>query len=116
MFNDSIFFGPQVDAFFVREDITRGSYEAERFFNVARWIMDAADPQSVAHLLQGRQGMIQMALLDIIITNPYTQKLQEISGLPLIEYFSEHAFLVIPLEQIAGATDMRNFIAGELNP
>ena len=57
-----------------------------------------------------------MALLDIIITNPYTQKLQAISGLPLIEYVAEHAFLVIPLEQIAGATDMRDFIAGELNP
>jgi hypothetical protein len=116
MFNDSVFFGPQVNAFFVREDITRGSYEAERFFNVARWIMDAADPQSVAHLLQGRKGMIQMALLDIIITNPYTQKLQALSGLPLLEYVAEHAFLVIPLEQIAGAIDMRDFMAGELNP
>ena len=116
MFNDSTFFGPQVDAFFVREDITRGSYEAERFFNVARWIMDAADPQSVAHLLQGRQALIQMALLDIIIPNLYTQKLQEISGLPLLEYVAEHAFLVIPLEQIAGASDMRDFISGDLNP
>jgi hypothetical protein len=116
MFNDSVFFGPQVDAFFVREDITRGSYEAERFFNVARWIMDAADPHSVAHMLQGRNGFIQMALLDIIITNPYTEKLQAISGLPMKDYPAEHAFLVIPLEQIAGATDMRNFIAGEFNP
>lgn len=116
MFNDSTFFGPQVDAFFVREDITRGSYEAERFFNVARWIMDSADPQSVAHLLKDRLALIQMALLDIIIPNLYTQKLQAISGLPMLEYVAEHAFLVIPLEQIAGATDMRDFIAGELNP
>jgi len=116
MFNDSTFFGPQVDGFFVREDITRGSYEAERFFNVARWIMDAADPQSVARLLQGRKGLIQMALLDIIIPNLYTEKLQALSGLPMLEYLSEHAFLVIPLEQIAGAADMRDFISGELNP
>jgi len=116
MFNDSTFFGPQVDAFFVREDITRGSYEAERFFNVARWIMDAADPQSVARQLQGRTALIQMATLDIIIPNLYTEKLQALSGLPMLEYVAEHAFLVIPLEQIAGAADMRDFIAGELNP
>jgi len=116
MFNDSTFFGPQVDAFFVREDITRGSYEAERFFNVARWIMDSADPQSVARQLQGRTALIQMATLDIIIPNLYTQKLQALSGLPMLEYVAEHAFLVIPLEQIAGAADMRDFIAGELNP
>ena len=44
MFADSTWFGPQVRGFFTRAGIAADSYEAERFLDVARWIVDAVDP------------------------------------------------------------------------
>jgi pimeloyl-ACP methyl ester carboxylesterase len=96
MFDTSIYFGPQVDAFFQREDVNRTSYEAELFLNVARWIMDAIDPASVAHLMQG------------------SKKLRDISGAPMREYISEHAFLTIPGDPayLPGVIDAADCIDG----
>lgn len=120
MFDTSTYFAPQVAAFFQREAVNRTSYEAELFFDVARWIMDSVDPHSVAHLVQdsGQAVLIQLAQLDFIIPNWSTYKLQSISGVPLIEYLAEHAFLTIPGEPayFAGAADAADFINGDLLP
>jgi len=116
MFLDSPFFGPQVDAFFTREDVEKGSFEAERFLDVARWIVDSVDPQSVASTLnRGREVMLQMATLDFIIPNDYTETLQNISGAPREDYLGEHGFLAIPIEPayLPGVRDLARFIAGE---
>ena len=116
MFLDSPFFGPQVEAFFTREDVETGSFEAERFLDVARWIVDSVDPQSVASTLnRGREVMLQMATLDFIIPNDYTETLQNISGAPREDYLGEHGFLAIPIEPayLPGVRDLARFIAGE---
>ncbi len=120
LFTDSTFFGPHVEAFFTREGVEVGSFQAERFMTVAHWFMDSADPQNVAqHLLDnGRKVLIQMATLDFIIPNAYTLQLEDISGAPRIDYVGEHAFLAIPLEPAygPGSADLAAFIDGELEP
>ncbi len=119
MFDDSVYFGMQIDAFFTREDILRSSYEAELFLDIARWIVDAVDPASFAHLKRedGRKFLIQMATLDIIIPNWTTIKLGELSGVPRRDYLTEHAFLCIPLDPfyLPGVIDATDFIAGEFD-
>jgi len=114
LFDQSGYFGAHVQAFFDREQVARDSYEGYRFMNVARWFMDAADPQGVAdHLLDGgRKVLIQMALMDFIIPNEFTLKLEELSGAPRKDYLAEHAFLAIPVEPeyLRGVNDMASFI------
>jgi pimeloyl-ACP methyl ester carboxylesterase len=114
LFDNSGYFGTHVQAFFDREQVARDSYEGYRFMNVARWFMDAADPQGVAdRLLEGnRDVLLQMATLDFIIPNEYTLKLEELSGAPRKDYVAEHAFLAIPIEPeyLRGVNDMASFI------
>lgn len=98
MFDQSPFFGGQIDAFFRREGIELGTWEEARFLNLGRLIMDAVDPQSVAHLLRGRNVLVQMATLDFIIPNPFTEALVRLSGAPKHDYIAEHGFIVIPVE------------------
>lgn len=119
LFDESAYFGSHVNAFFRREGVERSSFEGYRFMNVARWFMDAADPQGVAHrLTEGRDVLIQMATLDFIIPNDYTRKLVELSGAPQRDYVAEHAFIVIPLEPeyLRGTRDLAAFLAEELQP
>jgi len=120
MLRGSAWFGPHVDAYFTREDLDPASYEASRFFNVARWIVDRVDPQSVARLYRGgtAQGLIQMALADFIIPNSATRTLESLSGLPRRDYIGEHAFLVIPVEPayLRGTLEMANFLSSDFTP
>jgi pimeloyl-ACP methyl ester carboxylesterase len=119
LFDQSAYFGMHVEAFFNREKVARDSFEGFRFMNVARWFMDAADPQGVAHrLTDNRDVLIQMALLDFIIPNDFTRKLEELSGAPRRDYVAEHAFVVIPIEPeyLRGTRELASFLAGELNP
>jgi dienelactone hydrolase len=118
MFGDSTWFGPQVDGFFTREGIELGSYEAERFLDVARWFVDAVDPQNLGPRTGARDLFLQMATLDFIIPNTYTEKLEEVTGAPRRDYLAEHAFLVIPIEPeyVRGTTDLAKFLAGEIDP
>lgn len=120
MFTDSTVFGSHVLAFFTKEGIAQGTEDAERFFNVARWFMDAADPQVVARSLLdgGRAVMIQMATLDVVIPNKYTQILQSLSGAPRRDYTAEHAFITIPVEPEypRGAAELAGFLAETFSP
>jgi hypothetical protein len=118
MFGDSTWFGPQVDGFFTREGIAPGSYEAERFLNVARWFVDAVDPQNLGPLTGARDLFLQMATLDFIIPNAFTTKLEEVTGAPRRDYIAEHGFLVIPIEPeyLRGTSDLAKFLAGEIDP
>lgn len=125
MFVDSPFFGGQITAFFRREGVDPDSYDGHRFINVAHWIMDAVDPQSfAARLVRNPDGrgprrvLLQMATLDVIIPNPYTKVLENLSGAPRRDYIAEHGFLVIPIEPEywRGTSDLASFLAGELNP
>jgi pimeloyl-ACP methyl ester carboxylesterase len=118
MFSESPFFSLQIEAFFDREGVEPSSFDGHRFLNVARWFMDAADPQGVAHHLRGRDVLLQMATLDFIIPNDYTRKLETIAEAPRIDYVAEHGFLVIPIEPayFPGTRDLAEFIAGELTP
>jgi dienelactone hydrolase len=118
MFYESTYFAPHIQAAFTRLGVVDGTWEAERFLNIARLFMDAVDPQSVAGGLRGRDAMIQMATLDFIIPNAYTEKLSALSGLPLREYIAEHAFVVIPIEPeyLRGSGEMADFLAGRFTP
>ena len=120
MLRESAWFGPHVDAYFRRESLDPSSYEAARFFNVARWIVDRVDPQSVARSYRSMSssGLIQMALADFIIPNQATRTLETLSGLPRRDYLGEHAFLVIPVEPayLRGTIEMANFLSGDLSP
>jgi dienelactone hydrolase len=118
MFDTSGWFASHVDAFFTREGIEDGSFEAERFLDVGRWFMDAVDPQSVGARTGDRELLIQMALLDFIIPNWSTKTLDDLTGAPRRDYLAEHAFLVIPIEPeyLRGANDLAAWLAGELQP
>lgn len=118
MFDDSTFFSAQMDAFFTRQHITRESYEGRRFITVAKWFMDAVDPQHLGPQAGARALMIQMATLDFIIPNDNTKILQQVTGAPRRDYVGEHAFITIPVEPayFGGVRDLANFLSGELTP
>lgn len=118
MFDDSTFFSAQMDAFFTRQHIQRDSYEGRRFITVAKWFMDAVDPQHLGPITGARALLIQMATLDFIIPNDNTKVLQEVTGAPRRDYVGEHAFITIPVEPayFPGVRDLANFLSGELVP
>jgi hypothetical protein len=124
LFDESPFFSGKVEAFFRREGVDPESFDGHRFMNVARWIMDAADPATFASKLVRRPDgppravLLQMALADIIIPNDYTRKLEVLSGAPRIDYLAEHAFLALPIEPeyLRGSNDLAKFLAGEIEP
>jgi dienelactone hydrolase len=117
MFDDSIFFGPQMDALFTREKVARDSFRGERMTNVARWFMDMVDPQSFGRY-QKTATLIQMATLDGIIPNSSTKILEEVTGAKRRDYIAEHGFLAIPieLEYGRGTQDLAKWLAGEVLP
>jgi hypothetical protein len=120
MFSNSPVFAGHVDLFLQQEQIEPGSGEEERFMNVARWFIDAVDPQNQAPFLLdgGRTGLIQMATLDFVIPNEYTLILEELSGLPRRDYVAEHAFIVVPVEPeyLRGQNDLADFLEGSFVP
>lgn len=120
MFDNSTFFGPQIDGYFVRNEIERSGYEGRRFLNIARWLIDPVDPQSVAERYQERPGQafIQMAKGDFIVPNSSTDILENLSKLPRYEYLGTHAFLTIPVDPayLPGLHDMADFVTGKLEP
>jgi dienelactone hydrolase len=119
MFTDSPTFGGHVTDFLKSEMIAPGSADQERFMDVARWFMDATDPMNVAPLMQqGRSVMIQMATLDNIIPNKYTQELAALTGVPKRDYVAEHAFIVVPIEPEygRGLSELSGFLAGSFAP
>ncbi|HUS30830.1 MAG TPA: hypothetical protein VMZ53_20105, partial [Kofleriaceae bacterium] len=118
MFDESTFFSAQLDAFFTRQKVQRESFEGRRFMTVAKWFMDAVDPEHVGPVTGNRALMIQMATLDFIIPNDNTKTLQSVTKAPRRDYVAEHGFLVIPLEPEywRGTRDLANFLSGELVP
>ncbi len=118
MFADSTWFGPQVTGFFTRQGIARDSFEAERFLDVARWIVDAVDPQNLGAATGDRALMLQMGTLDFIIPNAYTRTLERVTGAPRRDYVAEHAFLVIPIEPEfgRGGRELAGFLDGSFTP
>ncbi len=93
-----------MDAFFTRQKITRESYEGRRFITVARWFMDAVDPQHLGPITGARALMIQMATLDFIIPNASTKLLEQVTGAPRRDYIGEHGFI----EQLERARETCN--------
>jgi pimeloyl-ACP methyl ester carboxylesterase len=119
MFDQSTFFHPQINGYFVKNDIERAGYEGRRFLNIARWLIDPVDPHSIAHRYRERpdMGFIQQAMNDFIVPNSSTDVLTEISGLPRYEYIGTHAFLAIPEPAaIRGLLEMGDFLTGKLEP
>lgn len=119
LFRESRVFSPHFEALMAREQVQAGTPEHTRLLNVARWIMDPIDPQSFAPYLlrksfdtglplRERTALIQMATLDFIITNPYTERLEALSGIRRVNYIAEHAFIVVPVEPafLRGTRDM----------
>lgn len=105
LFRESTYFQPQIAQLFVDLDIPAGSYEQERLFQVATWLVDTVDPHGVAHHFAASSfpGMIQMDKVDantgdIIIPNFTTENLSRISQLETEIYPSAlHADLIVPL-------------------
>lgn len=105
LFQDSQFFGPQMDAYLADLGVAEGSWEHRRLLNVARLLIDAVDPHTVAHAYRddGRPVLIQYdkvndTLGDIVIPNHTTETLIRVSGLEAVTYPSViHGDLVVPL-------------------
>ncbi|MDB4961056.1 MAG: Lipase-like protein, partial [Myxococcales bacterium] len=118
MFEESTFFSPQMNAFFTRHKIMRESFEGKRFLAVARWFMDAVDPQHLGPITGDRALMLQMATLDVIIPNDSTKLLEQVTGAPRRDYLGEHGFITIPLEPayFRGVRELASFLSGELVP
>jgi dienelactone hydrolase len=118
MFDDSQFFSAQLDAFYTRQKVQRDSFEGRRFMNVAKWFMDAVDPQHLGPTIANRALLLQMATLDMIIPNDNTKVLEQVTKAPRRDYVGEHAFITIPLEPayFPGTRDLANFLSGELQP
>ena len=118
MFDDSQFFSAQLDAFFQRQHITRDSYDGRRFIEVAKWFLDAVDPQHLGAVTGNRALMIQMATLDFIIPNANTKLLEQVTRAPRRDYIGEHAFITTPIEPayLRGTRDLASFLSGELTP
>ena len=118
LFDNSTFFKAQLDAFFTRQHIARESFDGRRFLTVAKWFMDAVDPQHLGPITGNRALLIQMATLDFIIPNDNTKVLQAVTGAPRRDYIGEHAFITLPIEPayFPGTLDLANFLSGELQP
>jgi hypothetical protein len=126
MFQESVYFGPQVDDYFFRNDVPLTSFEHERNINVVRWLIDSVDPHTVAHLYRtgNRAMLIQMdsgelpgiSQGDFVIPNRTTRILKRVSGMPMREYPSAmHGDLVIPLLGDQMLTDLAAYMAGEIS-
>jgi hypothetical protein len=115
MFDDSTFFKGQMNAFFQRQNVDRASFEGRRFLTVAKWFMDAVDPQHLGDITGNRSLLIQMATLDFIIPNDNTKILESVTHAPRRDYIAEHGFLTIPVEPeyFRGVRDLAKFLAGE---
>jgi hypothetical protein len=115
MFDDSTFFKGQMNAFFQRQNVDRASFEGRRFLTVAKWFMDAVDPQHLGDITGDRSLLIQMATLDFIIPNDNTKVLESVTHAPRRDYVAEHAFLTMPIEPeyFRGVRELAKFLNGE---
>lgn len=115
LFDKSTFFSAQMNAFFTRLGVDRASPDGLRLFNVAKWFLDAVDPQHLGPAIAHRSLLIQMATLDGIIPNANTKILQDVTGAPRRDYVAEHGFLVIPVEPEywRGTADLAKWLNGE---
>lgn len=114
MFGDSPWFSSHLDGLFTREGVDKSSYEGQRLLSVASWIMDAVDPQHLGRETGSRPLLIQMAMMDFIIPNDSTRKLQDVTGAVRRDYLAEHAFVTIPIEPeyLRGVNDLASFLDG----
>lgn len=115
MFDESTFFSSHLDGLFTREGVDKDAFEGRRLLEVARWIMDAVDPQHLGKEAGARELLIQMATLDFIIPNDSTRELQAVTGAPRRDYVAEHGFITIPFEPeyYRGVADMAKWLNGE---
>ena len=65
-----------------------------------------------------RDVMVQMATLDFIIPNEFTEKLVEIAKVPQVNYIAEHGFIVLPFEPayLLGVQHLSRFLSGDYQP
>lgn len=115
LFLESESFRPQMKAFLEREKLVEGSYEKARMMNIASWLIDSVDPQSLALPVGKRRVQLQMAGKDTVISNRSTERLQRASKLPMRTYPSSgHGDLVIPGIGDAMLDDLVEFLAAGL--
>lgn len=115
MFDESTYFSSHLDGLFTREGIDKASFEGRRLLEVARWIMDAVDPQHLGAETGARALLIQMATLDFIIPNDSTKELETVTKAVRRDYVAEHGFITIPLEPeyYRGVADLAKWLNGE---
>ncbi|MEO0601040.1 MAG: hypothetical protein AAF211_06365 [Myxococcota bacterium] len=120
VFEQSTFFGPQLDAYLDRIDVRPGTWEHEELIHVAHWLVDSVDPLVVAPRYAERPGvgLIQIDRLDdqlgdFVIPNATSDVLQAVTGLPMSEYPSVlHGDLAIPVVGDAMLSEAADFLAG----
>ncbi|MEQ1501382.1 MAG: hypothetical protein ABMB14_04085 [Myxococcota bacterium] len=128
VFVNSTQFSPQLEVFFDELGVADGSYERHELLNAARWLSDAADPIAVGHVWKDERrrlsGLIQIDRVDhdgtatsgdLVIPNFTTDRLADVTGLPVKEYGSIlHVDLLMPTDiGDAMLIDMAAFLAGE---
>jgi hypothetical protein len=118
LFQESTYFGPQIDAFMVEHELQDESWEQERLLNIAKWLVDSVDPQGISHLYaeDDRPMLIQIDRIndetgDLIIPNFTTEAFQRRSQIPMEEYASVlHADLIVPGVGDFMLEDMADFL------
>jgi hypothetical protein len=115
LFDKSTFFSSHLAGLFTREGVPKDSFEGRRLLEVAKWIMDAVDPQHLGPETGARALLIQMATLDFIIPNDSTKELESVTKAPRRDYIAEHGFITIPLEPeyFRGVNDIAKWLNGE---
>ncbi len=119
VFEQSTFFGPQLDAYLDRIGSVPGTWEHEELIHVAHWLVDTVDPLVVAHRFAARPGRARIQIVriddqlgDVVIPNSTSDVLQAVSGLPMDEYPSVlHGDLAIPVVGDAMLSDAADFLA-----
>lgn len=118
LFRNSVYFKPQIDAYFQSLGVADGSYEQARLVSIATWLVDTVDPHSVGRVYQDRDfpALMQMDRVDgntgdLIIPNFTTENLQRVSGLQMKVYSSVlHADLIVPLIGDAQLSDLGDYL------
>lgn len=130
MFDESLFFRLQVEAYYERRGVELGSADHDRYENIAHWMIDSVDPINVARHITGepipevgappggRAALVQLATLDIIIPEAATMRLVDEAGLPMEDYLGGHGMLLLPVEPafLPVVNDAADFLEGSWQP
>ncbi len=133
LMQESAVFGPQLTAGLGARGIEPGSPEMAQFEGIARWVLDPVDPINYAHhavhapltyvdpvdgvekSAPPKRVLVQMAVNDLVVPNPSSERLARRMGVDLVSYtplVSNHGFLFDPtsIQGLEAREDLVEFL------